>query len=208
MIFDNGFRNNAPIIDEKYYNLIVYNIKQDKISNVFFEYNVEKVNRRNRSEKFSNYNLDSYYWGGHLGVSGYKFIKDSLATVCNIKGDFNIPPQTLLQLSPREYDKARSKVTYGEIGLYFNFKNWHCTRLDFTNTSILAFKNKEDVKEYWDVSYMYNTPKMILPNISRISDTTFCSYINTDNVSIPLFEMYKKEIDSEDNPIIIIYYLK
>ena len=62
MIFDNGLRNNAPIIDEKYYNLIVYNIKQDKISNVFFEYNVEKVNRRNRSEKFSNYNFDSYYW--------------------------------------------------------------------------------------------------------------------------------------------------
>lgn len=203
VLFSRGCGDNDNKSKESY-DLVKYNLKQDKVTNQFYKHNHRQIKDFPAGECFSEFGTNIYYWGG-LDTKVVKVENDSLIVRYEIDGDFVKSPSELKSTTTDEY----LMKDYARISNYIEFKNWHFAKVDTPTSPIITFANKSTNMRYWDISHIKGGDVVIFPNIMKMNDDMACSWVNIKDIR--KLKMFNKTFDSIGecgNPVIVVYYLR
>lgn len=191
-------------------NLVLYNLENKDVESFFFYFESGKIRYRNQEPiAFSNYNGELFYWttlGNTIYSCGDNFLRKRVAFDLGV---YATPPAIYFEKNSKASSLMREKK-YAYIDRFYEFKDWYYARIARMSSSAHYFYNKKKQKGFLDISFLRlsSGEKVIMPNLFKISDTVLCGYISPEQYMILLSDEPLKNVDIEDNHILVFYKLK
>ena len=191
-------------------NLILYNLRNKTVESFFFYFESGKIRYRNQEPiTFSNNGSELFYWttlGNIIYSCNDSILKRSIAFDLGI---YATPSNIYFEKNSKASSLMREK-RYAYVDRFYEFKDWYYARIARMNSSAHYFFNKKKQKGFLDISFLRISTggKVIMPDLFQISDKVFCSYISPEQYMILLSDDSLKNVDIEDNYILMFYKLK
>lgn len=204
-----GFREYSKQ-DKTSPNLALYNMESKEAESLFFYFENKKVHYRNQASiAFSGNNGKLFYWTT-LGSSIYSCNDDFLEKYVDFDlGPYATPSDIYFERNSKAFSRMREKK-YAYVDRFYEFKDWYYARISRVTSSAHYFYNKEKQKGFLDISFMRlgNDDKTIMPELFRISDTVFCSYMSPEQYMVLLDDKSLEKVCMEDNQVLVFYKLR